>query len=170
MSPAEYLAMHFPEREPEYVRGKLRDKPTPDWIHGMLQARLCWMLLAALQPLGFNVGSEVRCKLGEENFRLPDVAVFPPGQPTDLLPDSPPFVAVEIVSKDEKYTELLEKLEDYRTWGIPNIWVVDPWRKRLSVFDQSGLRNVDALSLPEQKFETGVDELLKDLPLPPPRR
>lgn len=169
ISPAEYLATHFPDREPEYVRGELRYKPMPDRIHAKLQARLILMLSAALQSLGFSVEPEVRCKLDDENYRLPDVAVFP-DEIDNPIPNQPPFVAIEIVSKDEKHTELLEKLEDYRVWGVPNIWVVDPWRRQLSIFDASGLRNVLTLRLPEQNVEVGTDQLLKDLPLPPPRR
>ena len=40
ISPAEYLAMHFTEREPEYVRGELQSKPMPDIVHGLIQILL----------------------------------------------------------------------------------------------------------------------------------
>lgn len=159
--------MHFPDQEPEYVHGELRYKPIPDRIHGKLQALLGTLFAAQLGQFGFSAESEVRCKLSSDIYRLPDVAVFGPDHPEDLLPDVPPLVVIEIVSRDEKYTELLEKLEDYRTWGVKNIWVVDPWRWRLSVFDNSGLHDVEALRLSEPRFEVNPDQLFRNLPIPP---
>jgi Uma2 family endonuclease len=166
MSPAEYLAMHFPDREPEYVRGELRYKPMPDLIHGILQALLAGMLINALRRHGFQISTQVRCQIEEDNFRLPAVAVLSPEQPLDLVPTQPVFLAVEIVSKDDKHSELLEKLEDYRAWRVPNIWVIDPRRRKLSVFDASGLRTVDALRLPQHKFELHLHQLMEGIDMP----
>lgn len=170
ISPGDFLAMHFRDRQPEYVRGELLYKPMPDIIHGTLQALLVVMLYSSLNRLGFRVATEVRCQVEKDIYRLPDVAVFAPDHPDDLLPKQAAFLTVEIVSKDEKFSELLEKLEDYRAWGVSHIWVVDPWRRQLSVFDSAGLRDVDVLRLPEQGFELTAERLLENLPLPDRKR
>ena len=161
ISPDEYLAMTFGEREPEYVRGEVVERPMPDYVHSAIQALLV-MLLAPLRPQGFRILTEVRTRLAEDNYRLPDVAVFGPEHAPELVPSAAPLVAVEIVSKDERYSVLLEKLEDYAVWGVRHIWVVDPMRRRLSVYTSDGLRNV--VSLRFEGVEVRMDELLRDIP------
>ena len=165
ISPEEYLAMHFSEREPEYVRGELREKPMPDIVHGMIQA----LLAALLRPLtasGLVPASEVRCRVAADDFRLPDVALF---RLTDLSANEPPsapaLMVAEIVSKDEKRVELIDKLRDYAAWGVPNIWIVDPWLRRLAVWRNDTEIPVEALALPEYGFEVRLAELIEGLPL-----
>jgi Uma2 family endonuclease len=70
---------------------------------------------------------------------------------------------IEILSKDDRYHDLMEKLEEYRVWGIPNIWVVDPLSKRLSIYTESGLRNVCSLALTDYPFELTPAVLFSDL-------
>ena len=161
LSPHEYLATNFGEREPEYVRGRLVERPDPDYVHSAIQALLA-TLLAPLRARGFRILTNVRARLAEDNYRLPDVSVFGPEQTPELFPSAAPLVAVEIVSKDERYSVLLEKLEDYAVWGVRNIWVVDPMRRCLSVYTSDGLRNV--VSLRFEGVEVRMDELLRDIP------
>jgi hypothetical protein len=44
----------FPEREPEYVHGEVRDKPLPDIIHGTIQL-LLGSLLQLLNTAGLGL-------------------------------------------------------------------------------------------------------------------
>jgi Uma2 family endonuclease len=66
----------------------------------------------------------------------------------DSYPDQPPFVALEILSLDDKFTELREKLETYRQWGVPHVWLVDPYSRRMYTCD-AGLMEVPTLQIPE---------------------
>ena len=59
---------------------------------------------------------------------------------------------VEIVSPGDRYTEIHEKLEEYRRWGIKRIWLVDPASQNFSVYDNAGLREVPVLVLPEYEL------------------
>jgi Uma2 family endonuclease len=164
ISPQEYLTMHFSEREPEYVRGELKEKPMPDSIHAMVQGMLIVLLDQLRRQHGLTVRPENRCKVGPDVFRLPDVAVFAP-TPFELLPTTPAIVIAEIVSKDEKRGELIGKLRDYAAWGVPNIWIVDPWLKRLAVWQKDMEIPVEALMLPEYGFEVRLEQLIEGLPL-----
>ena len=37
-----------------------------------------------------------------------------------------PFLAVEILTRDDRVKDLQEKIGDYLAFGVPFIWVVDP--------------------------------------------
>ena len=47
-------------------------------------------------------------------------------QPDQQVFRTPPFLAIEILSKDDRASDLKEKLDDYLDFGIPFIWVVYP--------------------------------------------
>ena len=70
---------------------------------------------------------------------------------------------VEIVSKDDRYLDVMQKLEEYREWGVPNIWVIDPSTRRFSMYTELGLQNVSSLSLSDYPFQLTPAELFADL-------
>jgi Uma2 family endonuclease len=51
---------------------------------------------------------------------LPDEEVF----------TSPPYLCVEVMSPDDTMSAMQDRLDDYLQFGVPNIWVVDPWKHR----------------------------------------
>ena len=52
----------------------------------------------------------------------------------------------------------MHKLQDYRAWGVSNIWVVDPDLKTLCVYD-GGLLERQRLELPKLEFSIGPADL-----------
>ncbi len=44
----------------------------------------------------------------------------------------PPFLAIEILSKDDRASDLQEKIDDYLEFAVPYVWVIDP-RRRLGL-------------------------------------
>ncbi len=51
-------------------------------------------------------------------------------QPFTIVPD----LAIEILSPNDSYSEIQEKVEEYLAKGVLLIWLVDPQRKRISVY------------------------------------
>jgi Uma2 family endonuclease len=100
-------------------------------------------------------------KLAADVYRIPDVAVFTESQ--KAVPDTPPLIAIEILSKDDRHSDLMQKLEEYLTWGVANIWVVDPITKRFSAYTHLGLQNVSSFSLSNYSFQLTPSDLFSDL-------
>jgi len=139
VTPEQYLATHF-DREPEYVRGEIVERSLPTSLHSEAQQRL--------QVLLDRVGCcypNLRMRLAEDLYRIPDIAVYEE-RVAEQVPDHPPLLIVEISSPDDKLHELFEKFEDYRTWGVKNIWLVEPELKKLYVYTQ-GLTEVARFEL-----------------------
>jgi len=58
--------------------------------------------------------------------------------------------------------EILRKLEEYRSWGVPHVWLVDPWLKQLNVYEAGGLRRVDSYAVEELDLELTSTEILQN--------
>jgi Uma2 family endonuclease len=54
-----------------------------------------------------------------------------------------PDLVIEVLSPDDTLTEAAEKCAEYFRFGIPGIWVADPYRKALYSFDPDGFRLVN---------------------------
>jgi len=143
----EYLRMSFPDVDREYRDGELVERTMPDYLHGCTQALLCIFFGALRKRLPFFICVETRMKLREGLYLIPDVAVFWPTEPA-RVPDSPPLVAIEVLSADDRLTAVREKLQEYRAWGVPHVWLVDPHSRRLYTCD-AGLTEVTSFPIPE---------------------
>ncbi|MCS6920231.1 MAG: Uma2 family endonuclease [Fimbriimonadales bacterium] len=55
-----------------------------------------------------------------------------------------PDLAIEILSPSERYAEWKEKLQDYHSIRVPEVWAVDPERREIEVlvYDEGGYRTL----------------------------
>ena len=153
ITPQQYLVTQF-DREPELVHGELVERPLPNLIHGRTQQRLA----VHLDGVGYCC-TEVRMRLAEDLYRIPDVAVFEGTGPTEAVPTAPPLLVVEISSPDDRLDAMLQRLDEYRTWGVRHIWLIEPERRRIHVYDQGSLTAVSRLELAEFGFTVTAQEL-----------
>ena len=77
------------------------------------------------------------------------------------MPDSPPLIAIEILSTDDRLTAVREKLQEYRTWGVGHVWLVDPHSQRLYTCD-TGLTEVKSLVIPELGIELAPGQIFDE--------
>ncbi len=158
----QYLHMTF-EHDAEYVRGEIVERGMPDRLHSTIQFLILMAVGRLIQSHPLFPYPELRLRLEPRVFRIPDISVFGGQAPRENVPSTPPLLAIEILSKDERYHVLMEKLEEYRVWGVPNIWVVDPLARRLALYTASGLQYVSSLALADYPFELTPAALFSDL-------
>ena len=144
----EYLHTSFDGTDAEFVSGEVVERSMPDLNHTDVQQRFADIFGVLRRAGKVHPGAELRMRLAPELVRIPDYCAFRQ-KPTERVPTTPPFLAVEILSRDDRESDLTHKLAEYRDWGVEHIWVVDPNKRRLSVFDAAGLRSVDRFELRE---------------------
>ncbi|MGA3237458.1 MAG: Uma2 family endonuclease [Bryobacteraceae bacterium] len=153
----EYLHTSFPDVDREYRDGELVERTMPDYLHGRTQPVLGVFFEALRRKLPVYACSETRMKLREDLYLIADLAVFWPSQPA-LLPNSPPLVAIEVLSPDDRLTAVREKLQEYRAWGVSHVWLVDPHSRRLYTRD-TRLIEVTSFTIPELDIQLGPTEI-----------
>ena len=147
MTPQEYEHTSFPDLDREYRDGEVIDRSEPDSVHGRAQALAGAFFGPLRKTTSIYPCIGTRAKLREGLIRIPDVSVFSEA-PQKNLPDTPPLIAIEILSLDDRFVAVRSKLEEYRTWGVPHVWLIDPDLRRLYKCDE-GLAEVTSLELPE---------------------
>jgi Uma2 family endonuclease len=150
-------------RRPEYLDGEVIERHSE--IHTALRstgahARVLPLSETELKLFGYP---GLTLRLSPSRYRIADVAVFSGGLPAEKkYPTDPPEFAIEIVSEDDRFVEIIEKLAEYHTWGIKHVWLADPWTLKFFVYDGSELHEVLAFELPEYNAKVSVAEFFGD--------
>ena len=159
ITPEEYLRTSFDGPDCEYIDGEIVERNVGEKPHSKIQARLVEIVYELRKGKPVYALPELRLKLSETRYRIPDISIFAGQEPAENVPSSPPLIVVEVVSRDDRYTKILEKLEDYHAWGVPHIWLIDPWQRKLSIYGPEGLTAVSILRVPELNLTASPAEL-----------
>jgi Uma2 family endonuclease len=125
VSVEQYLSSVY-EPDCDYVDGEIEDRNFGEKDHSKLQFRV-QMLLSRIP--GIAIFPEVRIRVAPTRYRVPDVSVYLT-EPSEQVFTTPPFLIVEILSPEDRWSRLTRKLEDYFAMGCPNIWILDPVRSK----------------------------------------
>jgi len=144
----EYLRTSFSGLDQEYRDGELVERSIPDYLHGKTQLRSGGFFGARSKTHKLFSTTETRLRLRPGRYLIPDVSVFWPDEPTAAIPEIRPLITIEILSPDDRMSEVREKLQEYVDWGVPHVWLVDP-RTRTLYECRDGLHEVSSFSIPE---------------------
>ena len=86
-----------------------------------------------------RVVPEQRVQVKPNRFRIPDVCVVLEESPIESIFRQPPFLCIEIQSKDDTFATTVERLDDYLAMGVANVWVIDPRLRRGYRYTAEGL-------------------------------
>jgi Uma2 family endonuclease len=137
----EYLTTTYrPDRE--YVDGTLVERNVGERVHSEVQMALSAYLFNRREELSIHVFPEQRVQVKATRFRVPDVCVVAGQKPSEQILTSPPFLCVEILSKDDRMSEMQERIDDYLTFGVRYVWILDPRTKRAYVHTLAGSHEV----------------------------
>jgi len=148
VSVEEYLHTVFEGSDCEYLDGEIVERNMGNKSHGHVQGEIFYIFRQLSAKTGLYAVPEVRHRVSATRFRIPDVAVFT-SEPESEVPDLPPLVAIEVLSPDDRIGYIVPKLDEYRQWGVPHIWVADPEDRKLLVYNADGLHEVTQLELPQ---------------------
>lgn len=138
LSVADYLRTSFPDGDREYLDGEVLERNTGEIEHGNLQGRLYLYLMT--HYTGIWAAPESRVQVRPWRFRVPDVLVVAGRMPSGRVITEPPLLAIEVLSRDGRADEILEKIDDYLNFGIRFVWVVNPRTRQGYIHTAEGSR------------------------------
>lgn len=155
----QYLSTAY-DPDVEYLDGILVERNVGDWLHSLIQSNIIFALRKKYPSL--KVVPELRSQTTATRFRLPGITVLlTPPQGRYLIEAA--YIAIEILSEDDRMTQVMEKLTEYEAKGVRHIWVIDPRLKRISVFTQGALvlRPGDSVRADQPEVELTREEIFQ---------
>ena len=134
----EYLRTSYSDGDREYVDGRTVERNLGEKDHSRTQRELIVFFVGLEHTKRTYCYPSQRVQVKETRFRIPDVCVYVGAEPDEQVFRTPPFLAIEILSKDDRASDLEEKIDDYLDFGVGYVWVIDPRRQRASVHTRAG--------------------------------
>lgn len=158
----EYLNMRFDGPDREYLDGEIIERRLGSKPHSKGQMRLLRFFDKLRDRHSLHIFPDLRVRISPQRYRVPDIAVYLGNEPADNVPALPPDVVVEILSEDDRYVEVLEKLAEYHLWGAKRVWLADPGTRKFFIYDHSGYHEAPAFELPELNATITAAEFFAD--------
>ena len=128
LSLEEYLATTY-RPDCDYVDGEVRERNLGEYDHSRMQGEIIFWLRTHYGGLR-RVLPEQRVQVKATRFRIPDLCVLAEGAPRENITRTPPLLCIELLSKDDRMNEVVERVDDYFQMGVPVCWIIDPVKGR----------------------------------------
>ena len=141
----------------ELDEGEIIELPPPQKPHGFASANLVFLLSLYCRERGrgyvLTNDTGVVLERNPDTVRGPDVMLCDDDATADeILSDdswleTPPVLAVEVLSPSNRYGQISRKVNQYLTAGVQLVWVVDPPAREVTVYrpgDSPSVSNVES--------------------------
>ena len=142
----------------ELIDGMIVKMSPAGGLHGFIELRLALLVGGFIRDrdVGFCMVGEVGIYIrhAPDRIRGADLAVWskeklPDGPPAGFVEIAPDLVA-EILSPNDRWSEMRQKIDDYFSIGVGTLWIVDPDDETVFVYrsasQRTALRSGDTLA------------------------
>lgn len=162
----EYLDTPYrPDRE--YIDGEVRERNVGKWEHARLQALLAGWFLSNEPAWQVMTSTEQRTRVATSRVRVPDLVIVQAGPQPPVI-DTAPVLIVEILSPDDTYSDLEERVADYRRMGVEAISAIDPKTRSGRMCIGDDWKSARRLEVPGTPIFVELDALFSSLDRPRP--
>ena len=126
MSVREYLSTSF-RPDCDYVDGEVVERNVGERDHSRLQMAVGAYFYARRKEWGIEVIPRAACPgVRLHGFAFRTSAWFWRATAPGQIFTTPPFICIEILSKDDRLSGMQDRIKDYLTFGVPHVWILNP--------------------------------------------
>jgi Uma2 family endonuclease len=161
---SEYLKTIY-DPDCDYVDGEVQERNLGEQDHSDLQTRIAKLLGTDANEEYLWVNTELRVQVKPTRFRVPDVCVRRADAPSEQIVRTTPLLCVEVLSPEDTVARMRAKLRDYLEMGVPEVWVVDPEARTVSIYRGATMVEMSAgeLAVPRTPVVITLADIFKVL-------
>jgi Uma2 family endonuclease len=159
VSVEEYLRTVY-QPDCDYVDGEVLERNMAELDHSTLQGDLIGYFYMRRKEWNVRILPEMRIQVKPTRFRIPDICLVV-GKTDEQILTKPPFLCVEILSPEDRWSRVKDRIDDFLAMGVPYVWVLDPQTKEAFIVTPTeGLREVKdgVLRTQNPTFEVPLSE------------
>jgi Uma2 family endonuclease len=161
----EYLRTSY-RPDCDFIDGQIEERNVGETKHGLLQVELGFWFRSHRDEWKIRVISELRTRVSKNRVRIPDISVaYDDDAIKEQVRITPPLVAIEILSPEDRINRIIVRLQDYLSMGIENLWVLDPIERIAYTYTSTGLKLVEGprLTIPNSPIYLDLPEIFSAL-------
>ena len=125
VSVAEYLHEIY-RPDCDYVDGEVQERNMGEKEHSAWQFALARYFHSHRKEWGLRVYPELRLQVSPTRFRIPDIMLLDRDAADEQIITHAPLVCIEILSPEDRFGRMEERIADYFSMGVRHVWVIDP--------------------------------------------
>ncbi|MGI4757702.1 MAG: Uma2 family endonuclease [Janthinobacterium lividum] len=133
----EYLHTSY-SPDVDFVDGEIEERNSGEFDHGYLQGLFFAWFLERKERLKALPVVEQRIRVAHSRVRICNIAVVTTGR-REQVTSTAPLVCIEVLSPEDRVSRAEKVLADYLQMGVPNIWLIDPYRRAAFFYNADGL-------------------------------
>ena len=138
---SEYLNTSY-RPDCEYIDGEVVERNLGEAEHSLLQIALGAWFFNNRKRLRITVYVEQRVQVKATRFRVPDLSVMAGEGPRTGIIKDPPFLCIEVLSPEDRFTKVSERVADFLQFGVRYVWVIDPRTMLATIYTPGGVHEV----------------------------
>ena len=95
-------------------------------------------------------------------FRVRDVAVFDRSRPVEQIFTRPPLIVIEVLSPEDTWRRMEERVKDYLDFGVPHVWIPDPGPRRAWTATRDRFAETRILEMAGSAIAIPLEELFRE--------
>jgi len=142
----QYLSTSY-HPDADFVDGEIEERNVGEYTHAKIQSFITHLFMQHADAWETDAVVEQRIRVNSSRVRVCDVAVLRTDTPLEEVTATPPLICIEILSPEDRLSSAQRVLADYFAMGVPNVWLVDPYKRVAYTYDATGLHIADTTNL-----------------------
>jgi Uma2 family endonuclease len=158
----QYLTTSY-EPDAEFVYGEVEERNVGEYDHSTVQREILVWFHRHAKEWQIRPIQEQRTRLNSDVVRVPDVSIWARSVPIEPVFTHPQLIVVEVLSPEDRHARVQQKIEDYRRFGVANIWIVDPAKRLGCDCSDGNWTRKDRFEVSASPIYLDLAELFRDL-------
>ena len=163
ISEEEYLHTSY-SPDCEFEDGVLIERNLGTKDHSSLQGALIAYFYRRRKSWNIHVFPEQRIRIRVRKYLIPDLCIVSGPEPPEQVFQTAPLIVIEILSPDDRTIRVNDKVRQWRDFGVPYVWVIDPETLESELHDERGRTSLQdgVLRIPGTPIEVPLQLLDED--------
>lgn len=167
---SEYLRTSY-EPDCDYVDGGLVERHTGTEWHSLMVSAIGALFTINRHSWRLRATVVQRIRTSAKLYRVADVCVVPSLRPITGIIAEPPTLCVEVLSPEDRFGRILERVQEYTRMGVPHVWIIDRISREIWTVQGNGgpvpLEGTE-LMLPDTPIRIPVADIFAGIDEAPP--
>ena len=160
---AEYLRISY-RPDCDFLEGVILERNVGEYSHSTVQTNIAGLFNARGATWGVRARVELRLKVKGDRYRVPDILVLDRSLPREEIITHAPLLCVDVLSPEDRMSEMDERVNDYLNMGVACVWILDPRRRKAFVRTGPTATEVTgAIGVPGTPIEIKLDDIFAEL-------
>ena len=137
----EYLRTSY-RPDCDYVEGRVEERNAGEYGHSRVQFMLLRIFGNREREWRVATAPECRLQVRPDRYRVPDVMVLRRGRKVDRIVREAPLICIEVLSPEDTWAKLRERLDDYLAMGVEHVWCFEPEAREVRRYTAQGFDRV----------------------------